>query len=483
MRRLTAVREPQREGYDKQLFDNQYTFLQEHTEFINELQRLYFTAFDDYKGAVVEAIEHYDDVHPKRALRRQAFADLSETGDIETITWTSEVTYKMKPDEWAKPGKYPRMIGDLTCPASLRGFRATEFLKIAQSERPVFVNGGEIQFVKSPDPFAMEDVFKKLRHPPGRFYAAVFSDDSCFSVRVGDEVHMYNLDISSCDGSHGPAVFEAYRRLYPPIFEKDADALIEQCKMPISVYSVGCARDCVVLRPKTPMLYSGSTITTSINNLASMLIYYSITLGPYTGVQSIVDGAARVGYIVTAEKCEDFRDLQFLKHSPVIDELGCLRPLLNLGVLLRASGVCRGDLPGKKSESLIVRAKKFQSALLQGAYPRATFELLENMRSSCGDPNGVSSHVQQTLSLVKSEFAYKVVDNPLYPTFRVAEHELYARYRLTDLEIAEVTGDFGKSGVGSKHCTSGLSKILMKDYGLSCKPSLSPLLDLPRSVG
>jgi len=476
MRRLTAVREPGKPGYDAKLFANQYSFIQFNYGIFVSMRRIYSKYFDDYMGAEEEARLHHGDPHPKRALRLQAWKEMNESGDVRTKTWTENIRCKQKPDEYARPNKYPRTIGDLGVQASLRGFRLTECIKVAMASEPICYRGGMIEFVKSPSPDVMERAFARLIDPPGRYYACVFSDDSCFSVRTKTGIQMFNVDISCCDGSHGPAMFEAYKSIFPDRQRGDVEALIDQCATPLSVYSVEDARDCVVMRPKSPMLYSGSTITTSINNLASILIYMSIADHPYVDQQSIVNGAERVGYIVTTERCHNFRNLQFLKHSPVLDVNGHLRPLLNLGVLLRASGVCRGDLPGLKRESLHDRAKRFQSALLVGAYPLANFALLTNMKNAARIDQIES---KQREAMVASLFEHKVVRADDYPPFEVSEDEVYARYSLTGLEVLEVTSDFGKSGVGCRHSTSGLTKIMTTDYGLACKFNLSPTIYIP----
>lgn len=330
-----------------------------------------------------------------------------------------------------------------------------------------------MEFCKSPEPFHLVSIFEKLINPPGVYYFVYFSDDSCLSVRTTTGVQMYNLDISSCDGSHGPAVFQAFAQLFPERTHSTVALLIEQCFTPVRIYSVDDPRQYVELQPKTPFLYSGSTITTAINNFACQLFMSSIAdVGDFS-TAGIIAGGERAGYILTVQACESYHDLQFLKHSPVRDVSGCLRPLLNVGVLLRLSGCCRGDLAnfGGKGKSLKDRAAIFQASLLVSAYPRAHFTLIDMMkkRFSLGS---------RTLDL-SSIFEYKIGNHDDYPAFVVSDFEVYRRYRLTEIQVIEINMLLGNLGYGQLLSTSGLSAILFADYGLSCATQTVPAVLLP----
>lgn len=457
LRRLTSKRRPEIPGYHEQLFMDQRTFCECNQFFIDYLSGVYQRYFDEFGSVESEAYYHHGDPHPKRLLRLQAWKDLNETGGLVTdFGWVKWVLYKMKCDELAKPRKYPRMIGDLGVCASLFGFRLTEILKLAQDQEPIELFGGCIEFCKTPDPFRLESVFEKLIDPPGAFYFVCFSDDACISVRVGGQVVMYNSDVKWCDGSHGPAIFDAYCKLFPVRLRESVRELVSQCEKPIRVYSQEDRKNRVQLKPTRPMLYSGSTITTSINTFANMLIMISIAVGGDFSKSGIEAGAQNVGYCVTLEECPTYHHLQFLKHSPVYDVNGHLRPLLNPGVLLRLSGVCRGDLPGQGD--LQSRALKFQGSLLRSAYPRANFQLLDNMRTKVLSSDMDLSHL----------FAFKVVNNDLYPEFRVSDDEVYERYGLTPIDLNFINDCFGFTTFRDSSASPGLSKILEKDYGLSC---------------
>jgi len=457
LRRLTAAREPERPGSHQRLFAAQSAFIKEHWEFITNLQRLYEPTFRLYRGWREECAEHYADPHPKRALRITAYDELAATGRIHDRLWCRSVLYKLKRDEIAKHGKYARAIADLGVAASLQGFRSTEFLKRAQ-EQIYGVRGGFIQFVKTPDTSILQGVFNNLIQPSGRFYFCCFSDDSCLAVRGEEGVRRFNLDISSCDASHGPGIFNAFIHLFPGQFRDDARILVEQCGLPIRIQSYSDPRRRVVLEPKFPMLYSGSTITTCINNLASMLIAYAVSRVVVFTPDAIIRAARDVGYIITLEECTLPEDLQFLKYSPVRDVRGVYRPVLNLGVLLRASGTCRGDLPGRAHVPLEERAAIFQSALLAGLYPATDFTLIRNMRRGLPAP--------RALREVAQFLEHRVLATTMPPAeFR--DEDLYLRYRLLGAEIEVINNDFGGARFGEHMNHPVLGKILKRDYGLT----------------
>lgn len=472
MRRLTRCRgsEIKELMYRKR----QGRYIKKHFGFILELQNLYADAFADYEGWRQEAIDHYDDPHQKKALREQAMDDALQ-GGLHKCTWADHlwltyVTYKMKKDEWAKPEKEPRMIGDLKVPASLQGFRVTKYLKLAQT-KDVVMDNAVIHFCSGPDHTQLSQVFSDLINPPSEYYMAYFSDDSCIAVRQDDgSVFRANLDISSCDSSHTEHIFNAYQQLASGRAGTDLATLVDQLRLPIRIYSLDRSqgKQYVEMRTKdgSPTLYSGSTCTTSINNLANILIAHSIVLHKAKTPDQIIEAAAQVGYAITLEHADRIEDIQFLKHSPVRDVRGDWQPLLNIGVLLRASGTCKGDLPGKTSESLEVRAQSFQRALLQGMYPRSHFPLIDGMKRAVA--NAVCSGDEQSQKRVAAALKYKIGDTI---TNHFTSADVYRRYNLTPSECDNLDQTLSTAGYGTFLHSPALSKILEKDYGLSCLTS------------
>jgi len=407
----------------------------------------------EYAGMMQEVEWHHGDPHAKRQLRIDAWRDLNENAFHASVTdrlWLKSVLYKMKRDEIAKPGKYPRMIGDLGVAASLQGFRVTEVMKHAMAELPIDYKNGRLEFVISPKEETMTTTFKKLLNHPG-YYFAYFSDDSCISIRTERGAVIYNLDISSCDASHW-STFMALLNITPSHLKHDMLMLIEQCMLPIHVRSNN-GRAHVTLDPTHPRLYSGSTITTLINNLANIMICKSIIDSQAFTPDEIALAAAKVGYIVSVDVCRKPEDIQFLKHSPAFDLDNQLRPVLNVGVMIRSLGQCKGDLPGRGP--LEPRARKFTHAYLQGMYPTTHFPLLERLRAQSEEGG------EEYARAVKRQFT----------TYEHGTHHYYTnesvmkRYDLTlqdfgDLEL------LGQTGIAQTVSADVFGKILRKDYGL-----------------
>jgi len=461
--RLCGKRVPDQPGEHERLRANQGRFVSEHLDAFDKLGKLYEPHFPAYYDIVDQCEMHVTDPHPKRELREDAWRELCESGTaFQQDTWlqSQRVRWKMKRDEWAKNGKKPRMIADLGVGASLRGFRLTEFLKRAQSAEEFNYKGGTMVFCKSPDPVKLKEYFQRLIDPPGRFFFLYFSDDACLSYRLNGKVLFHNLDISSCDASHTGALFNLLLRIVPSYYRSEMSLLIRQCASLLRIVSRADPLRKVDLLPNEPKLYSGSTLTTAINNLANLCIAMSIADLPEIRPDLIAHAAALAGYIVTGcEPLETVEDIQFLKHSPVFSDAEEWEPLLNFGVFLRASGVCRGDLPGSKAKSFLERASAFQAALFHGAYPYVKshlFKLLEDRY-----------HVVSDIAIPKSliETSRKVVKNPL-SQFSFQTESFMRRYRLTAYEYDQLV-EFASYGTGFSCAFPALGVILQKDYSLS----------------
>jgi hypothetical protein len=455
MRRLTAARGSILE--DRRLALRQRRFLEMNAGFLLFMQCLYTAHFPDYDGAGDSGYRHYADTHPKKRLRVDAWEAL-EIGDYHGFNLTdtlyvSNVTYKMKKDEIAKPGKYPRMIGDLGVAASLQAFTLVNHMKHVMSDHPIDYMDATFTFCLTPEPTRLAKLFEQLIDPPKRVMFIYFSDDATFAVRHDGIVYMYNLDISSCDASHQTALFEALVRITPSRWQHEMQGLIDQCKLPITITNPHDDNEKVTLQPLSHRLYSGSTITTLINNFANILIAKAITDSGAYLPEHITSAAASVGYLVSVQRCTQPQDIQFLKHSPVYDSNGHLRAMLNLGVMLRSMGQCKGDLPGRGDISL--RASKFNHAYIAGMYPRCLFDLRDSLLQRF--------HSTEERFRTAQEFDFKVVNSGDY--FYVPSIELYKRYRLEPDEIEEVDS-LGEMRLFEQYASPTIAKILELDYGL-----------------
>lgn len=461
--RLTAARKPDIPGYHQLLQAYQRLFIGHHLNFFRGLCPQYEDAFKLWTDMCTEAWKHYSDPHQKRLLRMQAWDQLVEIGLTlcEGNPWQiSKADWKLKCAEWSKPGKFGRTIVDLATPASLAGFVYAGMLKEAMASTPIHYLGGLIEFCKSPHPNALRRAFEKLINPPGRFYFVYFSDDACLAIRSSTgSVDRYNLDIELCDASHTGAMFNLLRVVSPTSTHSAIQAIIAQCSSPLKLASTQSRSISCVLRPSDPMLYSGVTITGGINGLANTCIALAIAECEYTGGDSIRAAAEHAGYLVTGWQAplEHIEDLQFLKHSPVLDIFDDWQPCLNLGVMLRASGSCKGDLPGRGDIQL--RAREFQASLLQGMYPRTHSTLIDTLKSATGITNP-----RPLPPIERSELAWKVVDDDELPHIYLQSESLYRRYRLLPDEVIELECTYAPLGVGMWMSSSALTKILALDY-------------------
>jgi hypothetical protein len=425
---------------------------------------------EPYTDRYTEALLHHADPHPKKALREQCWKEMSECGLFHADVWMNEaqkVWVKFKNDEWMKPGKIPRVIGDLGVAASLQGFRICEFLKSAMAKSTIMLGSVTTEFVKKPDHDVLKRVFDNLIHPPEGGYYAYFSDDSCFSIRIGDRVRMFNLDIASCDSSHGNGAFATLIALTPEPLQAEMIDLLEQCSRSFQIRNPEDPRMKITIKIKGKeryVLYSGSVITTLINNVANIMIAAAISMRKITCGQDIMDAAAEAGYVITGcsedEECELPEDLQFLKHSPCLNDDNEYVPILNVGVLLRTTGHAKGDIPGKRTVPLIDRARSFQKSLLQGMYPRTISPLIDSMKHAVASAT-IYNHNEETTA---KTLAFKVTTTELN---RITTSDLMRRYRLTAEEEHWMEHYFPTVGYGEIASHSALDKILEKDYGIT----------------
>jgi hypothetical protein len=494
LRRLTACKEPTKlrisylpptareeefiADYDDLLRRNQNRNVRNFFKDIDMISLLYTTSDLDVFDTIEEAARlHHGDPHVKRLLRMGAWRELTESGDRHRRLWLTKVLYKFKKDEIAKPLKKPRSIGDLGVAASLQGFIVTSLLKKAMMRHPLSFNGVTAEFIGSPETDTLKSSFGQLLNPDGLGYFCYFSDDSCFSFRHNGILRYYNVDISGCDSSHGSVIFEALIRLAPEPLRDAFRVLVEQCELDITIRSQHDKKNKVRGRFDGPTLFSGSTITTVINNLANILIFLvlSRTVAGFGDEPMEDDEICRIftlalediGYVVTGfaqdDKCRRPQDLQFLKHSPALSLAGVFEPVLNAGVWFRSTGTAHGDVPGSsKLYTIQQRAASMQLSLLRGMFPRTTSPFLRNVRDSAAK----HAHPKLILAcdaIVKKDLEYKVVCDPRAPT-EFSDEELFSRYSFTPLDFAELL-EFSFAGLYDHTCGEFASKSLVKDYG------------------
>lgn len=464
--RLACVREPQILGYHAALMTNQKHFFL-NNPYLNEFAdafELYLDAWFAGFGCMdVELKLYAERPHPKRKLRLRALKNILESGDLFHLTFNSRVTGKVKRAEIAKYLKATRLINDLTCEGSLLcGFVADQ-IKQAMAK---FTLTSFFQFIKSPNLDLLKDTFDKLLDPNGKMYFPFFSDDSCVSIRCVDGIFLANVDISSCDGSHGKSVFNFLRRVSKSdtrLF-RYVDGAIKQCEMNLTLRGAG-KKQKVVLKPNAPTLYSGSTLTTLINNFANIAIACSLKSTIHDGLmksecEELVRVAAEsAGYIVTVQVCETYHDLQFLKHSPCKTVLGEMVPVLNLGVILRSLGSCWGDVPTYKNlpggkKTFAQRKYLYNTSQIQCYKNNASYPLLQALRGRFHSEHSVDRHDSTYfIESISGDYSKHVVDDA----------ELAQRYGVSVCDMQELTASINSDAMIN---IAASRAILALDYGL-----------------
>jgi len=466
--RLTKVRKPEIPGFHLMLQQLQRQFIADHLHVYLDAAEKYSVYFDSYTSKVEEVIAHYADPHEKRKLRIFAYFELIADGrlGLDNDTWlkvskrgVAFCEWMLKLRENAKPGKLPRLVISLGTPASLAGFIPMELLKQAQSGCPIYYRGGVIYFCKSPKREALRRYFRELYALPWRYMFVYFSDDSVLGYWCDGVPHYHNLDISDCDASHTSATFDALVQSTPGFLHPDVEVLVDQCRAPLRVRStyVGSGpRKVFLARPRQVKSYSGSTITTAINGVGNTSIGLAIGDLDEIRPELITHAAQQAGYVVTGAEPIRFEQLQFLKHSPVLVD-GQYEPLLNVGVLLRLLGSVKMDLPGKGK--LEQRGREFTYSLVNSAYPRARFTLVDRLRA--GHETSVRPEIQ---SAVDELLRYRVEPSEDERIITFPDDEIAKRYDIPLNCFLAMSHNLGSCGFGEHYRDDATNTILKADY-------------------
>lgn len=458
--RLFSCREAERPGFCEKLRFNQRQFLllPQTRFFLLRLRSIYKRYFDDYIGRDQEMLDHVHDKNPKKKLRIAVCQQLEDDGVRHERVLCKRIIAKGK-NEIAKTMKWMRLFTSFGPASALQAGWLMSVMKKAQASTPIFVNGGIIEFVKSPTFSSMSLTFTELINPSFRFHAAVFSDDCSIGFRVGNDIYHANLDISSCDASHQHEMFLAFIEIFPLEWQEEVKALCDQSLLPLDLYSVD-GEHRITVEALGYFLGSGHLTTTSINTFVVFLVVWWITRQNISSLDEIHRLTEQTGYIFTVEHCHKIQDIQFLKHSPCYDIDGIMRPVLNFGVLMRGSGSCHYDLPGRGS--MHSRMLAFQAARLQGTYPYVDTPVLANMRRVAGAPS------RSAIDAAEREGVGSKIEQDLPIMMRFDSHEFLARYDLHPVEEDQVVYEFGLLEFGWHIRNRGCHKVLQKDYGLSC---------------
>jgi len=452
--RLTCVRKPEIFGFDDELWNNHENFCKSPlAKGVAELWRALYLGHATYDSYEDRLRAHALNIkHDKYKIRRLALIDMYVSAGLHHSRGAGFNSAKMKPGEDAKHKKKTRMIADLETVSSLVAGFILEDLKHAVDVDQVYEVNGMIvvvRFYMSPSYANLSNAFQRLivQHCTDiecDYFFAVFSDDMCMRGPGGV---MANLDISQCDSSHGDCLFSLLRDVIDVgWYDQAVSDVFAQCRRPLTVWDTSHEQK-VVLHPKHHTLFSGSTLTTAVNTLASTLICLSISThcGLLPTLHDIEIGAQKVGYVVTVDLCPTYHHLQFLKYSPCLDESGVIVPILNLGVILRSFGRYKGaSLPKPYTYHT------FNCALVRGFEHAGDHDLTMYLRQRyCDDVPAYTDRYFRT----DGHGGYVTTD------------ELCRRYDLHVSDMQTLIELHSIASIGDVVWCAAGDKILAKDYG------------------
>lgn len=371
--RMLALRKPELRGFSDRLRKNQSHISATYRGFIHRFQKHFHhhLIIQDHDEAYLSWLYQ---PHAKRKLRMQVHSNDQSYLDVYD-DGSKPVEYKLKPGELLTRGK-KRGIGDLGAKRTQVSAWCIAQLKTAWAI-PFKLKNAESRFIPSPDKTTLKETFDWLATSNrGEFRFAYFSDDCSFSIGTSDGLFMANGDISQCDGSHYDSVFDTlFSILTDDVHPVYYDALLhafDTLGRPLIFRNKFNYKEKVKYVFNSKRLYSGSVLTTLVNNYANLLIFFAfckrcpdfsvVTRAQCAELYRL--SAQDVGYIVKCKHCPLREDLQFLKHSPVLCSDGDYIPIMNLGTFFRGFGAVHGDLShvyGNSKVPLATRARRYLS--------------------------------------------------------------------------------------------------------------------------
>lgn len=427
---------------------------------------------------IEEQIKLATSPHVKQKLRIKAIKELIAKGEMLNSLFMTKIAGKIKIPEFAKAGKKPRLIGDFSCPGSLLAGFLIPLIKYAFSE-PINIGGATIRFVYSTDSAELDAIFDEIDKSKIDQYI-FFSDDMCCRIKINGEFKWCNLDISACDASNGISVFDRAVWFFDERleFENLMTKAVMQCQSRLVIFHPNGKKikENITARPTQPIEFSGTQLTTLLNNIASSCICVSIhyhkkileSESRLINFDNLVYKAAlAVGYEVTVDMCSDLYDVQFLKHSFYHDDEGKINSFVNAGALLRSFGTCWMDLPfeRKKGETINTAAEMRNWQVLQG-FKHSGLEILTNPLLQSRSAVKHTGHIQ-LLNRLTNESTYKMYLNTESKRRPVPVNVFLDRYRMSIAEFEELVTLFHESEVGHLISCIAVDKILHKDYGYS----------------
>lgn len=472
--RLIGLRKPLKIGYCQRLSANN-----------NAIPKYLRGFFTRYKAHYCSMVHHqlydvaYEDwlhqPHTKRKLRRTVHQQHWQFLDGDK-DMSRPIEAKLKPGEVLASAGKARMIADL----GVNNTQITACQIAACKEamiHPYTLGCHESRFIGGPDHDILSDTFTWLSNPSndGGIRFAYFSDDCSASCMCSDGPLIFNGDISQCDGSHRLGLFNVVKDILTTDvfgnYHSASHSILQAFSLLGNSFNVRNPfeyKEKVQYKFMEPKLYSGSSLTTIINNFANLSIFFSmVKLAPDTRIYTrdqmaklYVKAAENVGYIVKCSLCERIEQLQFLKHFPCLGSDGQYHAIMSLGTFFKGFGRVYGDISpayGTKEVPLQVRLARYNRDVAVSRLGWGNHDINSAFDAITKPHCGYSDNSIREVLTNKSTGGFRDV------SFSLAN--LSARYSCDTDDLIELVEKIKSSTLGTFVKLPILDTIYQMDYG------------------
>jgi hypothetical protein len=401
--------------------------------------------------------------HPKQMLRLRTRKQMHSDFRVSDHFVDKDVLhYKAKTFELLQENKYLRAVADLYAPACTRAGYIVDYVKSA-FERPIIL-GTRLyaQFVKAPDLEELKNVFDSIINPSYDVTFFYFSDDAIIAVKCIDGIMRSDSDISKSDGSQYDRVFETLRTvmLVDDRFVQDINVSFNQLKLPFIVRNPEKYGEYAIITPDGYVLYSGSVWTTTVNNWANLCIVWEYTTRWYSPLHTMEQAAEAyqsaaeyIGYVVKIKVAKEVEALSFLKHFPAFNGTTYV-PALCLGVICRALGKTKGDLPGSSKVSIMRRVREFNAQFVESLKHAGDHVLIDSLQ-----------HLTKG-ARVNLKTDHKRYSTGEYTYGRLSTDSLCRRYELETFDLEDLCLLLSAATEGTLIRCRASDAIMDLDYGM-----------------
>jgi len=290
--------------------------------------------------------------HIKKELRKKAYYEIDNASSFYKDIFIDKVEWKMKGMEMAKCSnkemKVPRVIVDCKVENSLVRVHFANSWKKAHSDIVMSNFYCECEFNSSPEPTKIAKLFDSIQSSTKPVTINFFSDDSIITfIDLNGIKTIFNVDIASNDSSHSIHSFKALAEA-SNMDERQIVNLLRLVKTNIFVQNSTKTKK-AWFSCNEGYLPSGLGDTSVSNNNIYMVMCYALNKyclenDEYPNKELFQLVGLLIGFRFTFQEVKYFEEMQFLKHSPIIIK-NKTYALPNLGMLLKYSGKCKGNIP------------------------------------------------------------------------------------------------------------------------------------------